>query len=292
MIDTNNVNLNLLRCFIVVAESDSIAEAGEKTGYSASNISTNISTLESQLGVKLFTRKPLRLTEIGKEMYEKIKNGFADIDFAMVIAESKNNIENGKITIGCPSHITDFFLMEQISKAITDYPALEIKLDTESNSKTLIEELKNNKIDFAILDSIPQEYEEELEVEEIKSSENVFISREKIRIENIKELENYRYILPYEDRTSTKRLMEKLKKYEVKLDAVLRCPTTEQRINASRLGIGIAYVMKEASKRTLENKEVYQVKIPIELPRSSIKIAYIKNHLTKVDKEFINKYIK
>ena len=292
MIATNNINLNLLKCFIVVAESDSIADAGEKTGYSASNVSTNISTLESQIGVKLFTRKPLKLTEIGKEMYEKIKNGFADIDFAMVIAESKNNIENGKITIGCPSHITDFFLMGQISKAITDHPNLEIKLDTESDSKTLIEELKNNKIDFAILDSIPQEYIEELEIEEIKSSENIFISRDKIKVKDIKELENYRYILSYEDRTSTKGLMEKLKKYDLKLNVVLRCPTTEQRINASRLGIGIAYVMKEASKRALENKEIYQVEIPIQLPKSSIKIAYVKNQLTKVDKEFIKKYLK
>lgn len=287
-----DANLNLLKCFVTVAESDSIAEAGEKTGYSASNISTNITTLEKQLGVKLFTRKPLKLTEIGKEIYEKVKNGFADIDFAMVIAESKNNIENGKITIGCPSHITDFFLMEQISKALKDYPNLEVKLDTESDSKTLIEELKNNIIDFAILDSIPQESIEELEIEEIKSSENIFISKEQITINDLKELENYKYILSYEDRTSTKKLIEKLKKYDLKLNTVLRCPTTEQRVNASRLGIGIAYVMKEASKRALENQEVYQLEIPIELPKSSIKIAYIKNHLTKVDKEFIKKYLK
>lgn len=287
-----DANLNLLKCFVTVAESDSIAEAGEKTGYSASNISTNITTLEKQLGVKLFTRKPLKLTEIGKEIYEKVKNGFADIDFAMVIAESKNNIENGKITIGCPSHITDFFLMEQISKALKDYPNLEVKLDTESDSKTLIEELKNNRIDFAILDSIPQENIEELEIEEIKSSENIFISKEQITIKDLKELENYKYILSYEDRTSTKKLIEKLKKYDLKLNTVLRCPTTEQRVNASRLGIGIAYVMKEASKRALENQEVYQLEIPIELPKSSIKIAYIKNHLTKVDREFIKKYLK
>ena len=34
MIDVNNVNLNLLRFFIVAAESKSIAEAGEKSEYS------------------------------------------------------------------------------------------------------------------------------------------------------------------------------------------------------------------------------------------------------------------
>ena len=86
MIDVNNVNLNLLRFFIVTAESKSIAEAGEKSGYSHSTVSANISTLESQIGVKLFTRKPLKLTDVGKEIYETVKHGFMDIDFAMLIA--------------------------------------------------------------------------------------------------------------------------------------------------------------------------------------------------------------
>lgn len=66
MIEANNVNLNLMKTFIVVAESKSLADAGEKLGYASSSISTSISTLENQLGVQLFTRKPLKLTEIGK----------------------------------------------------------------------------------------------------------------------------------------------------------------------------------------------------------------------------------
>ena len=89
MVDTNNINLNLLRFFIVSAESKSLAEAGEKIGYSYSTVSTSISTLENQLGVKLFTRKPLKLTEVGNDIYETVKSGFKDIDFAMVIADSK-----------------------------------------------------------------------------------------------------------------------------------------------------------------------------------------------------------
>ena len=110
MINIVNINLNLYRYFIVSAESSSFAEAGEKLGYSAPNVSTSISTLEKQLGVKLFTRKPLQLTEIGQEIYETVKNGFADFDYATVIANSKDGLEYGKISIGCPSHISAFFL--------------------------------------------------------------------------------------------------------------------------------------------------------------------------------------
>lgn len=292
MIDTNNLNLNLLKFFVVAAESENLSEVAKKTGYSESNISTSLSSLEKQLGVKLLTRKPLKTTEIGQEIYEKVKDGFEDWDFAMIIAESKNSLEYGKINIGCPSHITEFFLMERIAKAIKDYPNMRITLDTESGSKELVELLKDNKIDFAILDVIPDEYKDELEVKDIKKSENIFIAKKPITIKNIQELNNYKYILSYDNRLSSIKLKEIMNKYNVKLTSRIICPTTEQRINAAKLGIGIAYVMKEAAKKAIENKEVYEIKIPIELPTSSLKIVYLKNHLTKVDKGFIKNYLK
>ena len=288
----SNINLNLFRYFIAAAESKSFAEAGEKIGYNESTVSTSISTLEKQLGVQLFTRKPLQITEVGQEIYETVKNGFANFDFAMVIAESKNDLEYGKISVGCPSHITNFFLMDKIAEAIRDYPNMQVDLDTESDSKQLMELLKNNKIDFAILDVIPEEYLEDLEIKEIKDIDNIFVSKEEIVINNIKELENYKYILAQDNKISTRKLLEEMKKYDLKIRTILKCPTTEQRVNAAKHGIGIAYVMKEAVKEEIENNELYEIKIPIDLPKNSLKIVYLKNHLTKVDKEFIKRYLK
>ena len=288
----SNIKLNLFRYFIAAAESKSFADAGEKLGYNESTVSTSISTLEKQLGVKLFTRKPLQITEVGQQIYEAVKSGFADFDFAMVIAESKNSLEYGKISIGCPSHITNFFLMDRISNAIKDYPNMQVNLDTESDSNKLITLLKNNKIDFAILDLIPEEYVTELEIKEIRDIENIFVSKQKIEIKNINDLNNYKYILAADNKVSTIKLHEVVNKYNLELFTILRCPTTEQRINAAKHGIGIAYVMREAVKQELESKELYEIKIPIELPKSSLKIVYLKNHLTKVAREFIKNYLK
>ena len=291
MIDINNVNLNLLKFLVIGANSKNLSEIAEKTGYSESNVSTNIKKLEKQMGVELFQRKPLKLTEMGEDIYEKVKDGFLDWDVAMSIAETKNNLEYGKISIGCPSHITDFFLIEQIEKATTDYPNMQIVLDTESGSTELVDLLKNNKIDFAIMDVVPDEYKDELVIKEIRKSENIFIAKEPIIIKDINELNNYKYILSYENRLSSISLKETLNNNNIKLKTRLICPTTEQRIHAAKLGMGLAYVMKEAAKKAIENKEVYEVKIPIELPISSLKVVYLRNHLTNVDKEFLNKYI-
>lgn len=227
MIDMNNINLNLLRFFIATAESKSLVEAGEKLGYSHSTVSTNISTLEKQLGVKLFTRKPLELTDVGKEIYETVKSGFIDIDFAGVIANSKNDMKQGKISIGCPSHILEFYLMQKIARVVKDYPNFKINLDTSYECEDLIEALKQNKIDFAILDRIPNESnnEKNLEIREIKKSKYIFIADKKIVIDDIKDLNKYKYILAGEQRSNTIRIAEILKKYNIELDAVMRCRT-------------------------------------------------------------------
>ena len=227
MIDMNNINLNLLRFFIATAESKSLVEAGEKLGYSHSTVSTNISTLEKQLGVKLFTRKPLELTDVGKEIYETVKSGFIDIDFAGVIANSKNDMKQGKISIGCPSHILEFYLMQKIARVVKDYPNFKINLDTSYECEDLIEALKQNKIDFAILDRIPNESnnEKNLEIREIKKSKYIFIADKKIVIDDINDLNKYKYILAGEQRSNTIRLVEILKDYNIELDAVMRCRT-------------------------------------------------------------------
>lgn len=223
MLDISNLNLNLLRFFIVTAESKSIADAGEKLGYSHSTVSANINTLEKQFGVQLFTRKPLQLTDVGKEIYETVKRGFMDIDFAMLIADSKNNIEYGNLSIGCPSHIVDFYLMEIIAKSTKDYPNLKISLDTSYECENLIEAVKKNKIDFAIIDRIPIQYEKDIEVKEIKKSDYIFIADKEITIKDVKDLENYKYILAGEQRSNTIKLSKILKQYDVELDVRLRC---------------------------------------------------------------------
>ena len=49
--------------------------------------------------------------------------------------------------------------------------------------------------------------------------------------------------------------------------------------------------MKDAVEEELRNKELYEVKLPIELPCVNIKLAYNKGQLTKVARSFVNKYL-
>ena len=53
----NQININLYRTFVIVAESKTFAEAAEKMDTTDKAISNDINSLERQLGIQLFYRK-------------------------------------------------------------------------------------------------------------------------------------------------------------------------------------------------------------------------------------------
>lgn len=297
MINSGDINSNLYRTFIAVAESKSFAEAAEKLCTTDRGVSNDINLLEKQLDVQLFYRKHkgsnngMKITEIGKEIYPQAKRIISECDFIPTMVESGSSLENGKLSIGCPSHITEFFLMEKLIKLTNDYPNVKVKIDSESSGKKLMEELIDNELDFIIIDAIPDVNLEEFEVKKINDIDNIFVAKDKIEINNAKELSNYKFILDYKDRLTTKKLVNALNEHGVEIGIVLQCPTAKLRMEAAKGGVGISYIMRDVCQKELENGELYEVKVPIGIPINSINLVYRKENLTKVDKAFIKKYL-
>lgn len=205
-----NVNYNHLRFFIAAAESDSLQEVAEKTGCEISNVSMNLSRFEKQLGVKLFTRNPLKLTDIGKEIYEQVITPYREIEISSEIARNKNRIENGKIAIGCSLNMVKHFFIKIISEALKEYPTLKINLDCEADYKKTIKKLKNNELQFALLDFNPTNDEEmkNFIVKELFKTEYIFVSNTKKDIKDKKELNDCQFITSDDYKYATLELKE------------------------------------------------------------------------------------
>jgi len=288
----SNVNLNLYRIFCKVAQSKSYSEAAEKLGLSVPNISTQIANLEEQLDLKLFNResKGVTLTENGRELYEIVNKSISSFDFAEKMAKNKNEIAKGNVKIGCPSHFTSYFLMERIEQVKKDFPEIDITVICEVDINKMLELLRNHEIDFAITDANIES--NNIEVRELLTINNIFVSKAPLTIKDIKEIENLNCILNLENTKTTKNLKETLKKYNVNLKASMVCDATEVRVDAVKRNMGIAYVIKESVKNELKNKELYEVQLPINLPNIKVNLIYLKGELTRVDKKFIKEYLK
>ena len=288
----SNINLNLYRIFCKVAQSKSYSEAAEKLNLSTANISTQITNLENQLNLKLFNResKGVTLTKDGKELYEIVNKSISSFDFAEKLAKDKNSMSTGNIKIGCPSHLTNYFLMERIEKAKKDFPKLNITIICEADLDKLLELLQNHEIDFA-LTSVDLE-RENIITEELLTINNIFVSKAPLTISEIKEIESLNCILNLENTNTTKQLKELLREYDVNLTVDMMCDATEIRVDAVKRNMGIAYVIKESVKKELNNKELYEVQLPIALPKVKLNLIYLEGELAQIDKTFIKKYLK
>ena len=127
--------------------------------------------------------------------------------------------------------------------------------------------------------------------EKIKDIENIFISNKPIKIKQLKDLENYDFILGLEYTSTSKRLVRKLKENGVHINSTLEIDITELKISAVKRGLGIGYVMKDSVQKELNNKELYNVEVPMELPKSTLRLSYLSGQLGKLDRKFIKEYL-
>ena len=288
----SQINLNSYKIFKEVAQSKSYSKASEKLYISVPAISTSITKLEKALETQLFYREKegVRLTGAGNELFEFVNQGLASFDLAEKMIMQKNDLATGEISVGCQSHLATYYLMNYIESAKKDYPNLKIKLISAANSKEMLEMLENHKIEFMI-DTVPIE-NNNVEIEELKIINNIFISKEPLEIHELGELEKLKYILNFTNTITTKELFKILNEHKVTIEANIECDVTELRVEAVKRNLGIGYVMKEAVIKELSNKEIYEVKMPIELPKVRVNLIYLKEQLTKADKKFIKQYLK
>ena len=290
----SDINLNLYKIFCTVAESKNYKEASEKLFITESTVSSHIKNLEKKLDIVLFYRERdgITLTKAGKELYDSMHEKIKEMEYAENSLIQNYDFSKSKITIGCPSHIATSYLSKYLAKVKADYPELKIDVISASDYSGLIQLLQNHIIDFVIMDIIPKEAQNEIKVETLKKSKNVFVSKEKIKIKDIKELQDYKYILNFENSTSTRELFKTLKEHNIEIKADIQSDVTEIRIGAVKQGLGIGYVMEETVLDAVKNKELYEVEIPIDLPEVKINLVYLEKYLTKMDNIFIKKYLK
>lgn len=282
------------KIFHTVAVMKSFTKASEKLELKKSTVSRNIDLLEQQLNVTLFYRdnKGVSLTADGEKYFEYVDKALGYFEAGEKLIRVNNDIETGEITIGALSHISHFYLMEKIERIKKDYPKLKIKILTGATGKDLINLLENHKIDFALDSTTISIKNKDIKREELKTISNIFISKEPLEIKDLKELENMKLILGLEKTNTSQELIELMKKHDVIIKPDLEIDITELKIDATKRGLGIGYVMRDTVKNELRKQELYEVKLPIELPTSSVNLFYLKGQLTNIDKKFIKDYLK
>ena len=291
----DNVNLNLYKIFYYVATLKSFNAAAEKLYISQPAISKQIKKLESILDVKLFNRlsKSIELTKEGEILFEQVEKIFFYLEVSNKNLLLAKDLMMGEIVIGCPSHITSFYLLDYIKRFKKDYPQIVIKVDSSSTTE-LVDKLKHHKIDF-IIDSLPIDINNlEFSMEPLKTIDTTFIISNEANIKNfdLSEMEKYYFILPPEKSSMRKSLNKVLQKQHIRLNASLYVETTDLIINAVKDNLGIGYVIKDAVTEEIRSNKIVELKLNFELPKLELNLVYPNDYLSYPSKTFLEKYIR
>ena len=138
--------------FIKVAEIGNITKAAEQLGYSQGAVTTQIKQLESDLGVSLFDRmgRGVQLTDAGRkfrEYAERLVVASEDAD-AFAIDEAD---PTGKLLIEATSSVSIGILSKALSEFHSRYPGIKVAVRVSEDTDVLLDHLRQNRVDFAIL---------------------------------------------------------------------------------------------------------------------------------------------
>ena len=149
------MNYNYLRYFSVLAQTEHYTVAAARLGISQPSLSSAIHNLENDLGgVKLFEKvgRNIRLTEEGRFYQEKVDSALEELHSASLTLRDSRISAPVVIRLGIVSGTLDGLLARQIVKDTRQNQRISFHL-TESSSENLLDLLRQEKLDMAIVDS-------------------------------------------------------------------------------------------------------------------------------------------
>ncbi|MTH78532.1 LysR family transcriptional regulator [Paracoccus aestuariivivens] len=146
-----HVNLKLLQTFIIVATEGSFRVAAEKLHRSHSAISSQIKTLEDQLGVTLFERttRSVSFTPEGKQLFDSARRALYEVQLGLRQVREAVDFKRGHLSVASSSNIASIHLPPVLTSFVRAYPQIKVTI-RELTSRELYEALHRREVDFAL----------------------------------------------------------------------------------------------------------------------------------------------
>lgn len=142
------LNIHHLELFYYVARHGGIMEAVRNMPYGIQQpaVSGQILQLESDLGLKLFNRRPFELTPAGRELFEFIRPFFANVEG---VGEKIRGGATQTIRMAAPAAVLRDHLPDVLQTVKKQFPRLRLTL--RDAHQPLVEAwLERHEIDFAV----------------------------------------------------------------------------------------------------------------------------------------------
>src|SRR4051794_27002450 len=148
------MELRQLNYFAAIAEEQSFTRAAERLWVAQPGLSTQIRRLESELGVRLFERRPrgVDLTDAGELFLERARKVVAAAELARLTGDDLRAGLVGTIRLGIVTGAGWRHLGELLGRFGRDRPDVELTV-VESYAGTLLRDLHDGRLDAVVAPS-------------------------------------------------------------------------------------------------------------------------------------------
>jgi DNA-binding transcriptional LysR family regulator len=150
MFHQRNLDIGVLRAFLLIAEGRSFTETAERVGRSPSAVSLQIGRLEADLGAPVFRRnnREVALTLAGERLLGFARRIVRANDEAMLAFRSGAEAR-GPLRFGATQDFADSVLPDVLGRFAQEHPNVELTLQVDRSAR-LIEAVEAGAIDVAI----------------------------------------------------------------------------------------------------------------------------------------------
>ncbi|TWS99827.1 LysR substrate-binding domain-containing protein [Reyranella sp. CPCC 100927] len=143
-----NLDLTILRSFVLIAQGRTFAETAEAVGRSQSAVSLQIQRLEGDVGASVFhrNRQGVELTTAGERLLGYAQRLIQINDEAIF---SFNDTAPQAISLGVTPDFAESVLPEVFQRFMQEHPGVEVTLRVDT-SKALVEALHREELDVVI----------------------------------------------------------------------------------------------------------------------------------------------
>ncbi len=246
-----NFTLHQLQILLEISRQDSLTKAAEEMFMTQPAISIQLKNLQSQFDIPLTEKigKKIFLTDFGKSIVEIAENILKEADGLRYKTKEYRGLLTGKLRISSAStgkYVIPYFL----SPFIHQYPGIDLTLDV-SNKTTVIENLRNNEIDFALVSVIP---------EKLKVAEEILVENKLFLIGNTKKYQKDKPLIYREEGSATRMAMDayfnKKNRKQTKRKSI-SLTSNEAVKQAVIAGLGQSILPLIGIKNELENEQLF-----------------------------------
>lgn len=242
-----NFTFHQLKIFLEVIRHQNITKAAEEMYMTQPALSIQLKNFQKQFDIPLIEKagKKFQLTDFGKSIAQIAENILSEAEELKYKTKEYEGLLTGKLRISSAStgkYVIPYYLSGFVHK----YPGIDLTLDV-SNKTTVIKQLQNNEIDFALVSVLP---------EKLDTDEEVLLENKLYLIGDTKKVIKSRPLIYREQGSATRNAMSMYFRNSTKRKSI-ELTSNETVKQAVVAGLGYSIIPLIGMRNELQNKDIF-----------------------------------